>query len=92
LSAREVPQGGLSLPRRNARTRRPGQRYGARRACRKVDQGFLGIPKEGIAFSNDARATLGPPKWSSARFATNGGTTEQRIKMRYMTGAKGPKP
>jgi uncharacterized protein (DUF2141 family) len=58
----------------------------------KVDQGFLGIPKEGIAFSNDARATLGPPKWSSARFATNGGTTEQRIKMRYMTGAKGPKP
>jgi uncharacterized protein (DUF2141 family) len=57
----------------------------------KVDQGFLGIPKEGIAFSNDAKATFGPPKWKSARFATNGGETRQRAQMRYMTGAKGPK-
>lgn len=57
----------------------------------KVDQGFLGIPKEGIAFSNDAKATFGPPKWNSAKFTTNGGETRQRAKMRYMTGAKGPK-
>lgn len=57
----------------------------------KVDQGFLGIPKEGIAFSNDAKATFGPPKWKSTRFTTNGGETRQRAKMRYMMGAKGPK-
>jgi uncharacterized protein (DUF2141 family) len=56
----------------------------------EVDQGFLGIPKEGLAFSNDARVSFGPPKWSSAHFAFAGGEMTQRVKMRYMTGPKGP--
>lgn len=56
----------------------------------EVDQGFLGIPKEGLAFSNDAKIGLGPPKWNSARFATDGAAVSQKVRMRYMTGAKGP--
>lgn len=56
----------------------------------KADQGFLGIPKEGIGFSNDARIRLGPPKFADARFDFAQSATI-RITMRYMTGPKGPK-
>ncbi len=56
----------------------------------EVDQGFLGIPKEGLAFSNDVRITFSAPKFSAARFQFNGGELTQRIRMRYMTGASGP--
>jgi len=56
----------------------------------EVDQGLFGIPKEGIAFSNDAKVSFGPPKWRDAHFAFAGRDTAQRIKMRYMMGAKGP--
>jgi uncharacterized protein (DUF2141 family) len=54
----------------------------------EVDQGVLGIPKEGLAFSNDVRITFGPPKWSSARFRFDGGETSQRIRMRYGIGGR----
>jgi uncharacterized protein (DUF2141 family) len=36
----------------------------------KVDQNFLGIPKEGVGFSRDAPIRLGPPKWAAAVFRT----------------------
>lgn len=44
---------------------------------------FLGIPKEGYGASNDAKGTMGPPKFEDARFQHNGTTTRQVIKMRY---------
>jgi uncharacterized protein (DUF2141 family) len=56
----------------------------------KVDQGFLGIPKEGIGFSRDAPASFGPPKYRSAQFAHQGVPAVQRLRLRYMTGASGP--
>jgi uncharacterized protein (DUF2141 family) len=34
----------------------------------EFDQGFLGIPLEGYAFSNGARVFLGPPSFDSAKF------------------------
>jgi uncharacterized protein (DUF2141 family) len=35
----------------------------------QIDKNMLGIPKEGFAFSNNATANFGPPKWSSAKFS-----------------------
>lgn len=34
----------------------------------KVETNFLGIPKEGIGTSNDARNTFGPPNFDQAKF------------------------
>ena len=56
----------------------------------QVDQNFIGIPKEGVGFSRDARITFGPPKWSSAHFIHQGQPSVMRIRLRYMTGASGP--
>ncbi len=57
-----------------------------------VDQNFIGIPKEGVAFSRDARMSFGPPKWSSAHFIHQGAPSVMRIRMNYMLGASGPPP
>jgi uncharacterized protein (DUF2141 family) len=34
----------------------------------KLDKNFLGIPKEGYGFSNDAKATFGSPSFKEASF------------------------
>lgn len=47
-----------------------------------LDTNFLGIPKEGIGTSNNAKARFGPPKWADARFEVQGPTI-QRIRMVY---------
>jgi uncharacterized protein (DUF2141 family) len=33
-----------------------------------LDTNFLGLPKEDYAFSNNAKATFGPPKYEKAKF------------------------
>jgi uncharacterized protein (DUF2141 family) len=33
-----------------------------------LERSFLGIPREGVALSNNARGHLGPPKFKDARF------------------------
>jgi len=33
-----------------------------------LDQNFLGIPREGFGFSNNAMGTFGPPSWYQAKF------------------------
>jgi len=43
----------------------------------KLDTGFLGIPVEGVASSNDARGFMGPPSFESAQIAVVPG--ENRI-------------
>ncbi len=50
---------------------------------RKLDTNFLGIPREGFGFSNDAMGTFGPPSFEKARF----NVTEPvsiHIKTRYL--------
>lgn len=37
-----------------------------------LERSFLGIPKEGVALSNNARGHLGPPKFKDARFEMKG--------------------
>lgn len=59
-------------------------------ANENVDQNFIGIPKEGVGFSRDARIMFGPPKWSSAHFIHQGVPAVMRVRLRYMMGAGGP--
>jgi uncharacterized protein (DUF2141 family) len=35
---------------------------------RVLNKGFMGMPLESYGFSNNARGTFGPPKWSAAKF------------------------
>ena len=46
----------------------------------KLDTNFLGIPKEPIAMSNNAKGTFGPPKYKDAKFAVNNST---RIEIKF---------
>jgi uncharacterized protein (DUF2141 family) len=38
---------------------------------KKLDKNWLGIPKEGIGTSNNAKGTFGPPKFNDAKFVLN---------------------
>jgi uncharacterized protein (DUF2141 family) len=48
-----------------------------------VDQGLLGIPKEGIGFSNDAPLGLRGPSFDRAAIVHNGSPKTLRIKLRH---------
>jgi uncharacterized protein (DUF2141 family) len=49
----------------------------------KLDQNFLGIPKEGYGFSNDARATFGSPSFDAAAFSLTNSVEKISIEMKY---------
>jgi uncharacterized protein (DUF2141 family) len=49
----------------------------------EFDQGFLGIPREGYAFSMGARAFFGPPDFDAAAFVVEAGGTAVTIPMTY---------
>lgn len=48
----------------------------------KLDNNFLGIPKEGVGASNNARGSLGPPKFKDAKFQL-ASDTSLTIKINY---------
>jgi uncharacterized protein (DUF2141 family) len=50
----------------------------------ELDSNFMGIPKEGFAFGNDAMGTFGPPSYSDAKIHVDATHLRQKIKMRYM--------
>jgi uncharacterized protein (DUF2141 family) len=39
----------------------------------RLDTNFIGIPKEPFGFSNNPKIKFGPPSFSDAKFAHNGG-------------------
>jgi uncharacterized protein (DUF2141 family) len=49
----------------------------------KMDTNFLGIPTEGYGASNNARGTMGPPKFDDAKFNHAGPTTTLQLKTAY---------
>jgi len=49
-----------------------------------MDTNFLGIPKEGIGFSNNAEIGPNPPSFEKARFKIEGGVVKQTIQLTYM--------
>ena len=44
---------------------------------------WLGIPREGVGFSENPAITFGPPKFKAARFSVGNGDVSQTVKMRY---------
>ncbi len=49
----------------------------------KVTRNFLGIPAEGLGFSNDAPFRFGPPKFADAAFRLEPGGGRIRLTLRY---------
>jgi uncharacterized protein (DUF2141 family) len=49
----------------------------------KMESNFLGIPKEGYGASNNAKGTLGPPKFSDAKFTVDASKITQQISVMY---------
>jgi uncharacterized protein (DUF2141 family) len=50
----------------------------------KISTNFLGIPKEGVGVSNNAKGFLGPPKFEDAKFTFPGGRMAIKIDMAYL--------
>jgi uncharacterized protein (DUF2141 family) len=50
----------------------------------KLDTNFMGIPREGVAASNDARGRLGSPKFNDAAFQVSGDQVNLRITITYL--------
>ena len=50
----------------------------------KLDTNFLGIPREGVGASNDAKGHLGPPKFDAAAFHFSGGILDLKIVVNYL--------
>lgn len=50
----------------------------------KLDTNFMGIPREGVGASNDARGHLGPPKFDAAAFQFAGGRLNLTITVNYL--------
>jgi uncharacterized protein (DUF2141 family) len=51
----------------------------------KVHQNVLGIPREGVGFSNDARLHLRGPRFRDAAFPVAEGGAQIRLKLRYLS-------
>ena len=49
----------------------------------KIDRTFLGIPKEGLGFSNDARINFGPPSFPDAAFRVGEGGGSIEFPLHY---------
>jgi uncharacterized protein (DUF2141 family) len=48
-----------------------------------IDRTFLGMPEEGMGFSNDAPMRFGPPSFDTAAFTLGAGDAALRFKLRY---------
>jgi uncharacterized protein (DUF2141 family) len=49
----------------------------------KLDTGLFGIPTEGTVASNNAKGSMGPPRFGDARFPFSAAPTELRLRMNY---------
>lgn len=49
----------------------------------KLDTNFMGIPREGVGASNNAKGHLGPPTFDAAAFRFPGGRLELKITINY---------
>jgi uncharacterized protein (DUF2141 family) len=50
----------------------------------KLDANFLGIPKEGVCASNNAKGRMGPPKFKDAAIQYQGALVEQQLRVKYL--------
>ncbi len=50
----------------------------------QLDTNWIGMPKEGVGMSNNAKGRMGPPKYRDARFELGAAGAVQDIKMVYL--------
>jgi uncharacterized protein (DUF2141 family) len=50
----------------------------------KLDTNLLGIPREGVGASNNAKGHFGPPKFDAAAFQFPGGRLDLKITITYL--------
>ena len=50
----------------------------------KMDTNFMGIPREGVGASNNARGHFGPPKFEAAAFHFSSGRVDLKITIIYL--------
>jgi uncharacterized protein (DUF2141 family) len=48
-----------------------------------LDRNFLGLPKEGMGFSNDAPMRFGPPRFEDAAIEIDASGAATRLRLRY---------
>ena len=48
-----------------------------------LDRNFLGMPQEGMGFSNDAPMRFGPPSFEDAAIKIDAGGAATRLRLRY---------
>ena len=48
-----------------------------------LDTNFMGIPKEGFAFGNNAMGTFGPPSFEKAKVKVFNNTVRQKIALKH---------
>ena len=51
---------------------------------RKINSNFIGIPKEGVGVSNNAKGHFGPPKFNDAKFDFNKSEQTITISLTYL--------
>ena len=49
-----------------------------------LDRNLLGLPTEGLGFSNDAKFNFGPPRWGDAAFRLEPPGGHIRLSLRYL--------
>lgn len=49
-----------------------------------LDTNWIGIPKEGVGASRDAKGSFGPPKFDEAKIRYEGGALSLSLKMQYL--------
>jgi len=54
---------------------------------KKVDRGLLGIPREGIGFSNSVRVRFRAPRFAEAAFDVTGGAQSISVSLQYFGGS-----
>jgi uncharacterized protein (DUF2141 family) len=50
----------------------------------RLDTNFIGMPREGVGASNNAKGHFGPPKFDAASFRYAGGQLELKIAITYL--------
>jgi uncharacterized protein (DUF2141 family) len=50
----------------------------------EMDSNFVGIPKEGFAFGNNAMGMFGPPSFEKAKVTINEKSETQELDLKYM--------
>lgn len=50
----------------------------------KLDTNLMGIPREGVGASNDAKGHFGPPKFNAAAFSFPGGRLALKVTINYL--------